>query len=211
MARGIRNKPTIAISGARKMHRDASLLVIACEGEKTEAEYLSFSCFQNSRVKLCIVPSKDGKSSPIHVLENLKEEVEKYDLKPGDQIWIVIDTDRWTFETQLKPLLNAKIRKFPVNIAVSNPCFELFLYLHFSPMPTAPVKDSRTMEKMLRSSLGQYSKSNLAEETYAPHIQNAIQEAEKTEYGSDSLPLNPGTDVGKLIKTILSKCPVSER
>lgn len=158
MARGIRNKPTIAISGVRKMHRDASLLVIACEGEKTEAEYLSFSCFQNSRVKLCIVPSKDGKSSPIHVLENLKEEAEKYDLKPGDQIWIVIDTDRWTFETQLKPLLNAKIRKFPVNIAVSNPCFELFLYLHFSHMPTAPVKDSRTMEKMLRSSLGQYSK-----------------------------------------------------
>lgn len=158
MARGIRNKPTIAISGVRKMHRDASLLVIACEGEKTEAEYLSFSCFQNSRVKLCIVPSKDGKSSPIHVLENLKEEAEKYDLKPGDQIWIVIDTDRWTFETQLKPLLNAKIRKFPVNIAVSNPCFELFLYLHFSHMPIAPVKDSRTMEKMLRSSLGQYSK-----------------------------------------------------
>ena len=47
MARRIRNKPAIAISGVRKMHRDASLLVIACEGEKTEAEYLNFSCFQD--------------------------------------------------------------------------------------------------------------------------------------------------------------------
>ena len=211
MARRIRNKPAIAISGVRKMHRDASLLVIACEGEKTEAEYLSFSCFQNSRIKLCIVPSKDGKSSPIHVLENLEEEVEKYDLKQGDQLWIVIDTDRWIFETQIKPLLNARIKKFPVHTAVSNPCFELFLFLHFSPMPTTPVKDSRTMEKMLRSSLGQYSKSNLEEATYAPHIQNAIQEAEKTEYGSNSLPQNPGTDVGKQIKIILSKCPIRER
>ena len=37
MVRKIRNKPAIAVSGARKVHRDASLIVIACEGEKTEA------------------------------------------------------------------------------------------------------------------------------------------------------------------------------
>ena len=78
-------------------------------------------------------------------------------------------------------LINAKIKKFPVQLAVSNPCFELFLYLHFSSMPESPVKDSKTMEKMLRSRLGQYSKANLSEETYAPNIQVAIQEAEKTE------------------------------
>lgn len=211
MARKIRNKPAIAISGVRKMHRDASLIIIACEGEKTEAQYLSFSCFQNSRVKLCPVPSKGGKSAPVYVLENLKEKAEEYDLKPGDQLWIVIDTDKWAFETQIQPLLNARIRKFPVNIAVSNPCFELFLYLHFSSMPASPVKDSKTMETMLRSLLGRYSKTNLAEETYAPYIQNAIQEAEKTKYGTNSLPLNPGTGFGKLINSILSKCPVSER
>ena len=126
-------------------------------------------------------------------------------------MWIVIDTDKWTFETQIQPLLNARIRNFPVNIAVSNPCFELFLYLHFSSMPASPVKDSKTMETMLRSLLGRYSKTNLAEETYAPYIQNAIQEAEKTKYGTNSLPLNPGTGFGKLINSILSKCPVSER
>ena len=211
MARKIRNKPAIAVSGARKMHRDASLIIIACEGEKTEAEYLNFSCFQNSRVKLCIVPSKEGKSAPVYILENLEEEAQKYDLKQGDQLWIVMDTDRWIFETQIKPLLNARIKKFPVQLAVSNPCFELFLYLHFSSMPESPVKDSKTMEKMLRSRLGQYSKANLSEEPYAPNIQVAIQEAEKTEYGTNTLPQNPGTDVGKLIKIILSKCQVSER
>lgn len=144
-------------------------------------------------------------------MKNLEEEAQKYDLKQGDQLWIVMDTDRWIFETQIKPLLNAKIKKFPVQLAVSNPCFELFLYLHFSSMPESPVKDSKTMEKMLRSRLGQYSKANLSEETYAPNIQVAIQEAEKTEYGTNSLPQNPSTDVGKLIKIILSKCPVSER
>lgn len=101
MARKIRNKPAIAISGVRKMHRDASLIIIACEGEKTEAQYLSFSCFQNSRVKLCPVPSKEGKSAPVYVLENLKEKAEEYDLKPGDQLWIVIDGTKASHTTFL--------------------------------------------------------------------------------------------------------------
>lgn len=61
MARKIRNKPAIAVSGARKVHRDASLIVIACEGEKTEAEYLNFSCFQNSRVSfVSFLPKKEN-------------------------------------------------------------------------------------------------------------------------------------------------------
>lgn len=211
MARRILNKPAIAVSGARKVHRDASLIIIACEGEKTEAEYLSFSCFQNSRVKLCIVPSKDGKSAPPYVQENLENEAAKYDLKSGDQLWIVMDTDRWIFETQIKPFINLRIKKLPVRLAVSNPCFELFLFLHFDSLPAYPVKDSKVMEKMLRNKIGQYSKSNLKKEVYAPNIQKAIKEADKTKYRTNSLPLNPGTDVGKLIKTILNRCPVSEK
>ena len=211
MARRILNKPAIAVSGARKVHRDASLIIIACEGEKTEAEYLSFSCFQNSRVKLCIVPSKDGKSAPPYVQENLENEAAKYDLKSGDQLWIVMDTDRWIFETQIKPFINLRIKKLPVRLAASNPCFELFLFLHFDSLPAYPIKDSKAMEKMLRNKIGQYSKSNLKEEVYAPNIQKAIKEADKTKYGTNSSPLNPGTDVGKLIKTILNRCPVSEK
>lgn len=211
MARKIRNKPAIAVSGARKVHRDASLIIIACEGEKTEAEYLRFSCFQNSRVKLCIVPSKDGKSAPPYVKENLENEASKYDLRAGDQLWVVMDTDRWVFESHIKPFFSFRIKKIPVQLAISNPCFELFLYLHFDSMPNAPVKDSQAMEKMLRNKIGCYSKSNLIEETYSPYIHKAIQEAEKTKYGTNSLPMNPGTDVGKLLKSIMSRCPVSEK
>ncbi len=207
----IRNKPSIAISGPRKKHRDASLIMVACEGEKTEAEYFSFSCFQNSRVKLFLIPSKDGKSSPVHVFSNLKTEASKYDLKAGDQLWIAADTDRWPFDTQMKILLNRRIKAIPVQLAISNPCFELFLYLHFAPMPASPVENARTMEKMLRSLLGSYSKTKLAEHLYSPHIIHAVEEAGKTVYGKNSLPENPGTDAGKLVSELLRKCPVSER
>ena len=67
----VRSKHPIAINGARKEHRDASLIFIACEGEQTERQYFSFNCLKNSRVKLIIIPS-DGKSAPSYVLDNLK-------------------------------------------------------------------------------------------------------------------------------------------
>lgn len=207
----LRNKPSISISGVRRTYRDASLIIIACEGEKTEADYFGFSFFLNSRVKLCIIPSKDGRSAPAHVLENLKQEAGRYKLTSRDQLWVVVDTDRWPVETQLSKLLNARISRIPVQLAVSNPCFELFLYLHFADMPSAPVEDSRTMEERLRKLLGRYSKSDLIEEDYVPYIYKAVEEAQKTVYGQDGLPLNPGTGAGRLVKSILATCPVSER
>ena len=64
---------------------------------------------------------------------------------------------------------------------------------------------------MLRALLGRYSKSDLMEEDYVPYIYKAVEEAQKTVYGQDGLPLNPGTGAGRLVKSILATCPVSER
>ena len=105
----LKNKPKIYINGAKKIHRDASLFIIACEGEKTEAQYLSFSFLRNSRVKLMIIPSESGKSAPEHILSNLKTGISGIDIKNTDQLWLVVDVDRWPYETQLKAILNQKI------------------------------------------------------------------------------------------------------
>lgn len=207
----LRNKPSISIAGVKRTYRDASLIIIACEGEKTEADYFGFSCFLNSRVKLCIIPSKDGMSAPAHVFDNLKKEAKRYELTPRDQLWVVVDTDRWPVKTQLGKLMNARISHIPVQLAISNPCFELFLYLHFADMPPTPVRDSTTMADMLRALRGRYSKSGVREEDYAPYIDKAVEEAAKTIFGQDGLPLNPGTGAGRLVKAIRATCPVSER
>ena len=206
MAR-LRSKPGISIKGAKKAHRDASLFIIACEGEKTEAQYLSFSFLLNSRVKLLVIPSEAGRSAPRHILDNLKAKVSSIDVKPDDQLWLVADVDRWPYEAQLKAIINKKISNLPVKLAISNPCFELFLYLHFAEMPQEEIKDSETMESMLRQLLGEYSKTNLEESTYSPHVTKAISESEKTSHGSNLLPTNPGTDVGNLIKAIMAMKP----
>lgn len=205
------NKPTIAIHGPRKVHRDATLVVIATEGEKTEAQYFGFEYFKSSRVKLVIIPSEGGRSAPLHVLENLKRRVSAIALTSKDQLWVVCDVDRWPYDSQLRYLQNKKVGSTPVQLAISNPCFELFLYLHFRSMPVAPVPSSSEMMVMLRKVIGRYSKGYIKEELYIPSVSKAIHEADNARYGSNRLPLNPGTDVGRLVKTILEMRPMRER
>jgi hypothetical protein len=51
--------------------RDATLFIVATEGEKTEKIY--FSVFRSSRLKVRLLPTLDGKSSPNSVLERISE------------------------------------------------------------------------------------------------------------------------------------------
>lgn len=98
----------------------------------------------------------------------------------------------------------------PINIALSNPSFELFLYLHFAEMPLEPVEDSDVMESMLRQRLGSYSKTHLGETLYASHVGAAISRGRNVTYDTDRYPTNPGTDVHKLVSSIMAMKPKKE-
>lgn len=203
--------PKVQVNGLPQAHRDSRLFLIACEGEKTEAQYFSFSYLLHSRVKLVVIPSLEGQSSPTHVLENLKKIIkankEEYGLKSSDQFWLVVDRDCWNLFSQILPVKNRNLEKRKINVAISNPCFELFLYLHFAPMPDHPIKDAAEMEKLLRSVLGSYSKSKLNEDDYRRGYQHAINRSKAVLYDSAQIPVNPGTDVGKLLSEIQACCP----
>lgn len=54
----------------------------------------------------------------------------KYKLGEGDQVWFVIDTDTWGDSiNELRILCETRGNWF---VAQSNPCFEVWLYYHFS-------------------------------------------------------------------------------
>ena len=198
--------PSIQINGLPQAYRDSRLFLVACEGEKTEAKYFSFSFLLHSRVKIIVIPSSDGESAPSHVLDNLKALVKEakrdLGLQPSDRLWLVIDRDRWNLYTQILPVRNARIDGSKINIAISNPSFVLFLYLHFADMPQSAISSAEEMEGMLRSILGRYSKNDLHEEDYADKVQAACGRSLKTAYDSAGIPVNPGTDAGKLILEI---------
>ena len=69
-----------------------------------------------------------SKSSPEHVLNRAQVYADNTNLVSGDQMWIVVDVDRWP-EEQLSVLAQECYSR-GWNLAVSNPCFEVWLCYH---------------------------------------------------------------------------------
>ncbi|MDM1398891.1 RloB domain-containing protein [Myroides odoratimimus] len=119
--------------------RDYRLFAIGCEGGKREPEYFEVFEHLSSRVKVDIIGKKDTvdgeelqpetKSSPEWVLERVKNYMAEHNLDEEDQIWFVLDIDRWSANS-LKTIEQI-CRDIPnLHVVFSNPCFEVWLYLH---------------------------------------------------------------------------------
>lgn len=116
--------------------RDARLFVIACEGEKREKEYFELLGRGSQRLKVKVLGPERGnsKSAPKWVIDRLVNFIDQegVNIETGDIVWIVIDVDGW-LEKQLYQI--AKICKEQQwKFALSNPCFEVWLWMHFAPI-----------------------------------------------------------------------------
>ena len=123
--------------------RGARKYVISTEGSKTERDYLKmlqckFGRPEPGSVSFFFVfakPNNEPKSDPANTLrfmeEKLKEEGEE--LEQDDEAWIIVDRDEWK-EKQIEPLYAWAEKKENCKncyVAFSNPCFEVWLLLHF--------------------------------------------------------------------------------
>lgn len=109
--------------------RDAFFFIIVCEGRNREPEYFRFFEGISSRVRIVPVASIAGNSSPVKLITNaIEKEEELGATAERDQLWFVIDTDRW--REQIREL-REKCNKHPHwQVTQSNPCFEVWLYFH---------------------------------------------------------------------------------
>ena len=78
--------------------RSGRLFVIATEGKDTERIYFEAlrNKIQMSQIKLEILSSENNESAPNKVYDRLTDYQNKYDIEDDDQLWLVIDKDRWT-------------------------------------------------------------------------------------------------------------------
>lgn len=186
------------------LNRDASLIVIAVEGRKTEKIYFDSFCFKRSRIKIKVLASEDNKSAPVHVLSRIKEYCESLQLKEKrDQFWLVVDKDRWK-EWKLASIYSEirKMKKSDWRIAISNPSFEVWLYLHVGDL-NDEIKNGKTAKSMLRSTIGVYNEKNLDMDLFCSGVDKAIERAEKLDSNYDCpWPPNPCSRVYLLIKEI---------
>jgi hypothetical protein len=191
----------------RSGFRDATLIVIATEGDRTEPIYFDGlkEKFHKPSLHLEVLKRTDPSlSSPEHVLRELDGFKREYKLGKDDELWMVVDRDRWPELTLSEVARQCEQKRF--YIAVSNPCFELWLLLHHTDLPsftTSPT--SREMEEMLRSAIGAYNKNNPAIENLIPGIRVAIERAEiLDENPADRWPQRTGTRVYLLARKIVS-------
>jgi RloB-like protein len=181
--------------------RDASLFIIATEGEKTEPRY--FGLFKSPKIKVLTLECRDGRSSPDAVMERISEFKGKYYFGRGDTFWLVVDRDRWTIKTL--SAVFAECRRRDLVMTVSNPQFEVWLAFHFqNDLPTPPTKANLT--RHLRALLGSYSKTRFPTDGLVERSPQACQRARQADTSPNAIwPDAPGSRVYLLTEELLRK------
>ena len=118
----------------REAFRDARLIVIASEGKDTERIYFKALAkeYTNPRVHVHILErsvDEQNNSSPEYVLKQLNGYKSLYDLEADDELWLVVDKDQWK-DKMLSCVAMECALEVSMHMALSNPCFELWLLLH---------------------------------------------------------------------------------
>jgi hypothetical protein len=121
------------------------LYIIAAEGDKTEYQYFNALTikyeedFRLSNIHVEFIDRKEeeaGNSDPQYVYKTLlklyEELKENYDLQEYDELWMIIDTDDYDNRKLTISELAQKCCENPIyKLCISNPCFEIWLILHF--------------------------------------------------------------------------------
>ena len=109
------------------------------------------------------------------MIERAVRHLETYEMQEDDELWLVLDTDRWS-AAQLREVDQIS-RENGWNLAISNPCFELWLYLHYADMPATPPTSSQGWKKLFR----QVSPNGYRPAELIPRIKDAVARAEALE------------------------------
>jgi len=197
------------------------LIVIASEGAHTEPQYFRAlaSHYTNSKVKVYPLEREDvTASSPERVIWELDGFIDEYpDLKSDDEFWLVIDVDRWG-DAKLAEIAQECHQK-GYELAVSNPCFELWLLLHLRPLDEYSQetlneflenprvgRERKRLGMELLNILGEYNKSNLDVDQFLPSVEQAIQRARDLDTRpNDRWPNDLGSRVYLLAEKIIAR------
>lgn len=208
----------------REAFRDARLIVIASEGKDTERIYFKALAkeYTNLRVHVHILERSENEqnnSSPEHVLKQLNDYKSKYDLEANDELWLVVDKDRWT-EAMLSHVATECSQEVAMHMALSNPCFELWLLLHMEDAASlSPEEQEQWMKNRrrsknadpylkvrLRQKMGSYHESSYDALTLIAHIEDAIERARALDKNpTDRWPQTLGTRVYLLAKSVINR------
>lgn len=110
-----------------------------------------------------------------------------------DSVWCVVDVDDFDIEAA-----RVEAERLGVELAVSNPCFEIWLILHFTDH-RAHVDNGKACCKLLTKHVPGYDKTKVDYATFDDGVEAAIKRAKELGPG------NPSTDVWRLVEVLLQR------
>lgn len=194
-----------------KVRDTRTYFLIATEGTETEKIYFDALYQQvllnpalNKLVKIEVLERETSASSPDYILGVLDQYAQDYLIYEGDELWLVIDRDKNTEDSHIANLVNVvqRCEQKGYFVALSNPCFELWLLLHLTEVTTSTysvdklnalldnkkrTKNSRTpLEQELIIFLKSYQKNNYHTTQLLNHVNLAIDRAKKMDTTANS-------------------------
>ena len=208
----------------REAFRDARLIVIASEGKDTERIYFKALAkeYTNPRVHVHILErgvDERNNSSPEHVLKQLNDYKSQYELEADDELWLVVDKDRWT-EAMLSRVATECSQEVAMHMALSNPCFELWLLLHLEDAASLTLEEQMLwmenrrksknadpyLKVRLRQKMGSYHESAYDAQMLIANVETAIEQARALDKNpADRWPQTLGTRVYLLAESIMNR------
>jgi RloB-like protein len=188
------------------------ILVIVCEGGKTERKY--FDEYKEQKSGLKIETPNSTVTDPINLVKFAKHQITKYALnfQQGDRVWCVFDVDHHTDqEIQKARTLAGK----DVQVCLSNPSFELWYLLHFC-YYNSRITNQDLFQK-LKKYIPTYQKNKDFFSKLIAKRNNAIKHAKKLNKMHESngikilsVSSNPSTQVFKLVEYILKTIEINK-
>ena len=184
------------------------VVLIVCEGKKTEPEYfegLKKACrLSNANIK--VVPG-DG-NDPVSILKHAIKEYRRSN-NDYDRIFCVFDRDgHVNYQQALDRIAESSLGKNgTLDSITSVPCFEFWVLLHFeyTAAPFTAVGGKSACEKVIeavRTYFPKYEKAMTDSfEKLQPNVDTAVTHAERlAQHNRDTDSENPATKVHKLVK-----------
>lgn len=207
----------------REAFRDARLIVIASEGKDTERIYFKALAkeYTNPRVHVHILERSEAEqnnSSPEHVLRQLNDYKEQYALEADDELWLVVDKDRWA-EAMLSRVATECAQDSYMHMALSNPCIELWLLLHLVDVSLLTTEEQQQwlenrrksknadpyLKARLRQEMGSYHESAYDAQMLIAYVETAIERACALDVNpADRWPQTLGTRVYLLAESVMN-------
>jgi hypothetical protein len=191
------------IKKSRGVRREAAKILVVAEGEKTEPQYFEgLAAHLNAQaVQVMSLRSIGLGRDPLRVVEEAlsRRKIEEANGDPYDSVWCVVDVDQHA--TLEKACTQA--RRGNLNIAVSSPCFEIWLLWHFQEH-TAWITSEALSVKLRNFGIGD---KNLPPTFPYDQFPSAKSRAEKcSEIRLTHKPPNPSSSVASLVGILADAC-----